>query len=451
MLLSAFLKLDAGAFTTPLGKAVEGVKAMIHIAGDLQEHLKEAFDAGREMKDLQMQTGELPGTLMVLKQAFADTGAGAEMVGHSLAMMRKSLGGISDTGEPTGKMFKKLGLDIDSLGKMSATDQLSAIGAAISDLETPTEQTAAAMGIFGRSGAKMLGLLKDPEAIGAASKSLGGLPDMMNRSAAAFAKVSVEIDHIKGKGKGMWAGIAEGMLPFVSDITESLDGVDMSALGRKIGSAMGVALDIIKVTADAFEDYFGKAFDSFNDNMTAAFPRWKQGLADIGLTTWDYLKKSVKGLEIGAGSVIQGLMEGFGAQEGLLPGAPLKGFKAQSVAELRDQADYDIDSLVGGVKSAATKIVKGATDWKARIKEIEDRANLGREKKGKGTLEAIKDPKEAKGSSVIPTDNLARIGLFVGGGSAMSRLASLNERTAKATESTYQYLQSQGGFKLAWS
>ena len=80
-------------------------------------------------------------------------------------MMRRSLAGISESGKPVKQIFNQLGLDIESIKGMTAREQLQTISTSINGLKTPSEQSAAAMEIFGRSGAKMLTLLKDPAAL----------------------------------------------------------------------------------------------------------------------------------------------------------------------------------------------------------------------------------------------------------------------------------------------
>ena len=247
MLLSAFLKLDSAAFGTGIGKALEGVKSVIRVAGDLNARLTSAFDMGGSLNHLAMQTGELPSTLKVLKQAFADTGVGAESLGSALAIMRKSLGGVNDQGEPTGKMFQKLGLDIEAIKGMGAEQQFKVIGDAIKSLQTPAEQTAAAMGIFGRSGNTMLSLFKTDGAIEGARASLGELPALLDRNAAAFDNVSTKIGHIKEKGQGLWAGLAEGLLPLADQVSTVLDGLDLTGWGQRVGRWIGTVTEMFQM------------------------------------------------------------------------------------------------------------------------------------------------------------------------------------------------------------
>ena len=458
MVLSAILKMDAGAFTTPMGKALEGVKGLVRIAGDVGEKLQQAFDTGGMLSDLQAQTGELPGTLMVLRQAFQDTGVGADGLGQTLAIMRKSLGGISEDGQPTGKMFKQLGLNIAELQGMGAQEQLQAIGGAISTLKSPAEQTAAAMGVFGRSGAKMLTFLKDPAAIGTAQKSLGGLPDLMSRNAAAFDTVSDRIGRIKQKGDGLWAGIAEGLAPLADSVTASLDGVDLTGLGQKIGLFAGVTMDGFAAMGQALGESLGSASDWWGEKMTG-LADWLRGDFDtVGDALWDSFASGLSWFSAAMSKALEEIMELIGKIPLLGKKLGLDGFEAQSFDAIREQVEPEVRANVqlgrDFIQSTASEASKGwqeAMDaYKTKISALQKPAAATGAAAATGTLAAIKEAKSAKSSNsgTIPTDALARIGGYLGGG---GKSVTLAERTANATERMAGFLERFQGAKAGWA
>ena len=59
-----------------MGRVTQGLQTVIRLSADLGAKLTGAFDMGGALSDLAAQTGELPGTLKVLQQAFDDTGRG---------------------------------------------------------------------------------------------------------------------------------------------------------------------------------------------------------------------------------------------------------------------------------------------------------------------------------------------------------------------------------------
>lgn len=462
MVLDAVLRLDAAGFTTPLGIATMGVQALLRMAGEMAAELAAAFDTGGMLSDLAAQTGEAAGELMVMRQAFQDTGLGAESMAQTLAIMRRSLGGISETGEPTVKMFEQLGLDIGKLQGMGAREQLEAIGAAVNGLRTPAEQSAAAMTIFGRSGARMLTLLKDPAAMGVAAKSLGALPGLMDRNAAAFDTVSDRMGRIKEKGNGLWAGIAEGLLPLADSITQTMDGIDLTGLGQKIGATIGTVAEGFKVAADYWREVFGVAIDWWGDKIAVAMTWWKEQLPAIGRVLWDVLKWPVVQLSAAIGKVIQEAMELVGRIPVLGEKAGLKGFEADSWAELKAQASEDIDAefkmvgsaIVYGIKSIGDAVQETAqslhTSFQNKLTAIQERANAAGVKGfGGAELQATKEAKEpARRETRIDTDALARIGGYLGGGGRT--MEGLAMRTARATEALVRLAEGSHGGRAVW-
>jgi len=140
MVLSAFLKLDASGFLSPMGKVTEGMKFMTRTLENFSAKISEGFNFGANMDNLSTQLGISAGRVTVLRQAFDDAGIGGESLAQTMNAMRKALGGVSEDGEPTNKMFKQLGLSVDALKGMDAEGQFTTIGAAIKNIADPLER-----------------------------------------------------------------------------------------------------------------------------------------------------------------------------------------------------------------------------------------------------------------------------------------------------------------------
>jgi phage-related protein len=244
MFLSAFLKLDGGAFTTGMGKALEGTKLLTRTLGDLGAKLKTGFDFGSDMAHLSTQLGISAGRATVLRQVFDDTGVGADSMAQTLTIMGKALGGVNEEGEPTNKMFRRLGLSVDDLKKMDAEGQFFAIGNAIKGIEDPAERVSALTSVFGKGGAPLARLFADDGALEAAEARLGGLPKIMDKNANAFENISTRVSALKMKTTGFWAGMAAGVLPMADSITRALDGIDLSGLGQRVGEWMSAIVEM---------------------------------------------------------------------------------------------------------------------------------------------------------------------------------------------------------------
>lgn len=445
MIVSAIMQLDAGGFTSPLGKVTQGIQTTIRMAGDLAAKLTGAFDMGGAISDLASQTGELPSTLKILQQAFDDTGVGAESTGQILGIMRKNMAAINDDGSATSKTFARLGLDINSLKAMSATDQLAAIGDKIRGLKSPTDQTAAAMEIFGRSGGKMLTFFKDDGALDTARASLGGLPGLLDNNANAFDGVSDAIARIKNKSMGLWAGIAEGALPAAKAITDSLDGIDLTAIGQRIGEVLGIVIEMFRTAP------LGQLL---KDGLMIGLGEAVNGIASLftwlSKELWTALSTPISYLSAAFGKVIQEMMELIGKIPKVGKMLGLEGFKADTFDNMQAQAKsdlvdfFDIDTKVELIDVSAEKarmaeVWGGAAEsYKLRLGAIQDEANAAAAASGGGMGELELEPGKAKGGGGgigIPTDALARIGGMMGGSSQMESIATKQlNLAAKAAE-----------------
>lgn len=443
MVLSAIMSLDAGGFTTPMGKVTQGIQSAIRLSGDLADKLVGAFDMGGEISDLAAQTGELPSTLKILEQAFDDTGVGAMKTGQILAIMRRNMAQLNDDGSTTIKTFERMGISTEALKKMSATDQLSLIGEKIRALATPAEQSAAAMEIFGRSGAKMLTFFKTEGALDTAAASLGGLPALLDDNANAFDGVSDAIGRIKKKSMGLWAGIAEGALPAADAITSSLDGIDLTGIGQKIGDFIGTLVELFRNAplGDLLKDSLMIGMGEAGNWLATAFVKIGQLFLKALSTPLSYLSAAI-------GKVIQEVMELIGKIPKVGKMLGLEGFEAQGFGELQKQAKSDITDMLDLDKKIGKLNLFDMSDEKKRFGEIWDYSALLHKK----TKEAFQDEANAAaaagagggtagfdlglddeapagsggGGGGIPTDALARIGGFVSGGS--NRMEGIAQR-----------------------
>jgi hypothetical protein len=433
LVLSAILKLDGGAFTTPIGKAIEGLKFLSNVAMDVGGKLKDAFDMGDALTDLSAQTGEAPGQLMILQQAFEDTGVGAESFGQTLAIMRRSLSGVSESGQPTNKMFEKLGLSMDALKGMDAQKQMETIGAAIRGLKEPTEQTAASMEIFGRGGNKMLGFLKDEKAIDTAKESLGGLPDIMNRAAKAFGDVSDRMGHIQKKTKGFWVGLAEGILPVFDEVTKSLDKIDLSGIGQKVGDFIGTVIQMFRQN-----DWGILVGNSLMIGIKEAGNVIVQIFMSLGKLLWDVLSYPIAAFSTGWQIMIEAIMKGLSKIPGINKALGLEDFQMTSISDMWKNNVDELQSYAQGGKGVKLfdasrekeelmRAYEGAAVvYQQKKRDLQDTSNA----KGPAGTNQIENPLQKiadSASQAIASDALQRIGGTVGGAGAQNNIENLTK------------------------
>lgn len=444
MVLSAILKLDAGAFTTGIGIATESLKSMIRVGGELSSHLTSAFDFGGNLSDIAAATGETAGTVAVLRQAFQDAGVGAERLQQSLGLMRRAIAGVNEQGQPTAKVFARLGLAVDDLASMGAEGQLKEIAAAIAQLPNATAQGAAAMEIFGRSGLDMMAFLQEPGAIDVARKSLGELPAVMDRSVAAFDTVSDRIGRVKEKGMGLWVGIAEGALPLADQITEMLDGIDLVGLGQRVAAFIGTTVELFRAAPATF---------GWGDALTLAlgeFVNWAiTGFTRLGGYILEALSAPVVYIQAAFEKVIQQVMEWIGKIPKVGKALGLEGFKAEGYADIldatREQGNVFAKLAEDALKMDPIKLID-VDDERGRFVQVWNEARAAYESNVAATREkfAVDTDSGMVGSRVqtavagvadksILADAMARVGGFLGGGGG-GRAEHWMERTARGVD-----------------
>jgi len=519
MNVAATMTLNPSAFLGGLSAAKRGLAGVVGpllglvgagagLAGAFAG-VKNALDLGGSMSDLKAVTGAGVADLIILRQAFTDTGVGASALQPSIKLMQKALSGMNEEGGKTDQIFDILGLNMETLRGMGAADALQTIGTAINGLDKEADKTAVSMAIFGRSGDSLKSFFADPGAIDAARKSLGDMPAVMERNAALFDKVSDAMGRIKTKGVGLFAGIAQGVAPALDSLTTALDGIDLTGIGVKIGDALAAGLEIFRsgqlgeVLRLSLSAGFKSAINTLATGLLGAGTAFlalvssKDVWAGIGgmllasakQLTAELLKLPVL---IGAGidTMLQSIWEKLGKTK-LGAKLGLSDFSAKSLEEnladrqktssygstiegLSSSARDDFSTALEMAKSGLANVagVVGSmkavqlfdvTDESARIDAIMSAATAkvrtNRELEeffgeidaapaggGQGNSE-IAMASKMKTPSVDLADRLTKIGGMMGAsGVDLQRSVARNtERAAKATESLFQLIQRSPG------
>lgn len=255
------------AISTKAGAALAAIGAPLS-AGAFVAGIKNAIEFGAEMEHLSARTGVAVKDLVILGQAFKNAGIESEQVGPMINRLQKALTGVNEHGEPTNKMFAKLGVNMEELRKLDPGAQFAVIASAISSLSDPAERAAAAMGIFGKSGGQMLQLFRDPQAIAAATAQVGKQAEALERSAAAMHKVEVAFASIKSTLRGFFVGVVEPLLPLLEQVGKWVASLGQGAVefGQTIGKAVADTVNILK---NAFQQ--GKLGELIGLSLKIAF------------------------------------------------------------------------------------------------------------------------------------------------------------------------------------
>jgi hypothetical protein len=206
---------------------------------------KAALDFGGQLSDLSNRTGIAAGDLQVMGQAFKNNGLSIEAVGPAVNRLQKALAGVNEDGQATGGIFARLGLNMEEMMAAAPDEQFRRVGAAISGLSDPTERTAAAMAIFGRSGGELMALFNSPDAFGQAAKEVGAQAAIMDRNAALFDDISDKLALAGLKMQGFFIGVADYVAPVLQPLLDWFASQDLAAQGQAFGKAIATAIQML--------------------------------------------------------------------------------------------------------------------------------------------------------------------------------------------------------------
>jgi len=224
-------QIAAKAFTAVLDSAFAAVRGTI-------QGFTDALDLGGRLSDLSASTGETAGKLLVLERAFDNSGIGAEKVGSSIAKMQKNIEDARDGSGTAANAFAAMGVSVDELEGKLPTEQFKILSSGIQSIDDPTQRAAAAMGVFGKSGAELLPLLTNLEGeLGEARDTVGSMAEIMDRRNATFDAVGDRFKTIGEKVRDFAAGILDKALPAIDAITSALSRIDAAKIGQNLADA----------------------------------------------------------------------------------------------------------------------------------------------------------------------------------------------------------------------
>lgn len=253
-------------FGTLATVALTAVAAAAAAAGAiLAAGVKHALDLGGELSDMSDKTGIAIDQLMALQQAGKD--AGLEDVTGAVNKMQVALVEATRNGtSPAAKALRQLGLSGAKLIQKSPVQQLQEIGSALNEIDNPARRTDILKKIFGKSGADMAPLLKNPKALEEAQAAIGKQAGMMKENARKFDEISDRMNRAKLKPQGFFVGVAKGMIDQLDEATKRFDKLDFADQGEKFGRAMAPILDkMLKIDwAKTFAQLPGKLSKAFD-------------------------------------------------------------------------------------------------------------------------------------------------------------------------------------------
>ncbi|MCX7805047.1 MAG: hypothetical protein N3A38_07630 [Planctomycetota bacterium] len=303
---------EIGARLQTIGAAMAGLGG--GIAAGLAGALRSFADYGEQMDRMEAQTGMGQAALAGLRTLAEDLGVSFEAVPAGIRAMQVA---IADGTKESAEAFARLGVSVSDLAGLTPEDQFAHLADAIARMADPAARTAAAVDIFGRSGAALIpvlqggaaamaaaeerarrfGLVLDSEARENARRAdeafdglrmaLGGLKLALGEASAAFAPYIARLADVIARA-GEWIRRNPQWIEAIGKaaIAVGAAGAAFLALGTAIAAAMSPALlaagAILGIAAaclaamdatGAMGTGFGEAFNAIR-------------IAGTGLGTW---------------------------------------------------------------------------------------------------------------------------------------------------------------------
>jgi hypothetical protein len=336
--IHASLSLKDGAFAKGLKRARAGLNkfggmalktgaiASGAMAAGLVIGTKRTLAMGAELDHLSTQTGMAASSLMKIGQAYKDNGRDAGAAAKDVGRMQKAIGDAinnPDAEDP----FKQLGLSAASLVKMSPEEQFFAIGQAINSIQDPALKAAAAMSIFGKSGAGLITVFKGSN-LKDVEKSLGRMPQLMDQFSGAMERADTMLGRLPNKSDQFFVGFTSGIVGQILPHLEKINEVDFTTIGENLGSAIAQGLEMVTngTAWEMFALHAEKAIETIRAGLVGGLASNLNIIADVftgqsGRTGADYYNagieatmEKIEALEQRIAAIREKAAEGFQAK-----------------------------------------------------------------------------------------------------------------------------------------
>lgn len=208
-----------------LGSAFGAVAVAATTAGlGLAALTKQAIDQGGQFYDASLKVGVHVAQLQAMAQVANEAGVSTDGLTSGIVRMQKSIAELrAGTGAQT-EAFAALGIGIQDLASLSPDRQFALLAERIEAIRDPAERTAAAMSIFGKSGADLIPMMQDYAAtvadVAERQRDMGVA--MTDEQAAQMDAAGDAMARMQGALQGLGTQLAVAFAPSVTEAAEAL-------------------------------------------------------------------------------------------------------------------------------------------------------------------------------------------------------------------------------------
>lgn len=197
--------------------------------------------------------------------------ASGQRVGKTITDMQKRIAEAAQGMGEGRQALDLLGLEAEELINLSPEVQFEVLSERIAGLENPAQRSAAAMRLFGESGAELMPLFRSGGALDDARVSLGAMPEVLQRNAVGFERIDTLLGRIPNKTRQVFAGIGDMLGDELLGPLEALNRIDFTPLGQRIGAFVDLAIDAFR--DGTLADFIGLTIEAGFEQGTAAARR----------------------------------------------------------------------------------------------------------------------------------------------------------------------------------
>ena len=255
---------------------ISGAQLFGQIASSATSAVRSLLSMGSAQAEVVDKTSKLASRLGMtyselsgLAHAGALAGVGLDTIGTAATKLDVAMVAAANGSATANAKFERLGLSVADLGNMNAEERFQAIAQAISQLPNEAERAAAAVSLFGRSGAGMLPMFKDgaaglaaareeAERFGTALTNAQGT-DIENMN-DAFTRAQAAISGVVQQLVAYLAPAVDAITTAFSDMIGNVGG---ATIGQTIGDGIMAGARFLAQIADYVYANFSGVFSYF--------------------------------------------------------------------------------------------------------------------------------------------------------------------------------------------
>lgn len=299
------LGASVAGLINPFTAGLAAVAAFGAGAAAVAQSLVELEDRVEKLGNLADQLGVSFEFIQVLEEAANRSGVSVETLSGSMTRLQKTLAGADEESKAATAALARLGVSVEEINALSQKDQIRLIGDRLAEIQDPAQRTAAAMALFGKSGASLLPFFKNLSPAAADIERFGKVLNDIDRGriddfgagldalGVATRGLTTELTlPFAGLGEGITKGAAEfigGVNAIVGPIGDVLEPI-LSGLGDSfelLGSIFGTVGRIIGAVLEPLGTIFqglGQAFEPFRTAVVDSVQAF--GDAAVATTEW---------------------------------------------------------------------------------------------------------------------------------------------------------------------